>query len=116
MSKDFEIEVLGNKVKELENCLFDLVQALSSYMPTDAIENVLDQYGYDGNSHKGKPPLTTQERRIEIFEKHLKPLIEDNYEKRRKGELPDNWFWADEIATSWGMFVQEGYGVSNGSA
>lgn len=43
----------------------------------------------------------------EIFNNHLKPLIEENYAKRRAGELPDEWFWADEIACEWGYFVTD---------
>jgi hypothetical protein len=32
----------------------------------------------------------------------LKPLIADNYEARFKREIPDKWFWADELALSLG--------------
>ena len=47
----------------------------------------------------------TEEFRRKMFDEILKPLIEDNYEKRRLGLIPDEWFWADFIAISWGFYV-----------
>jgi len=44
--------------------------------------------------------------RYVIFHEFLEPLILDNYEKRRKHLLPDEWVWADELAVSWGYFVE----------
>lgn len=32
----------------------------------------------------------------------LIPLTEVNYCLRRKGILPDKWFWADELMLEWG--------------
>ena len=32
----------------------------------------------------------------------LKPLITENYRARAMRELPDNWFWADELAIELG--------------
>lgn len=46
-----------------------------------------------------------QKSRQKLFDKILKALIEENYEQRRLGLLPDEWFWADFIATSWGFHV-----------
>lgn len=43
--------------------------------------------------------------RAEVFETVLKPLILENYEQRRLGLLPDEWFWADKLAVSWKMYV-----------
>lgn len=47
-------------------------------------------------------------RRIVIlitFHLILKPLIKRNYRLRAEGKLPDEWYWADEIATKNGLFV-----------
>lgn len=40
------------------------------------------------------------------FHLFLKPLIKANYRARAEGRLPDEWFWADEIACRWGYFVE----------
>lgn len=40
-----------------------------------------------------------------IFHLYLKPLIVDNYAKRKAGELPDEWFWADTLAVEWGYAI-----------
>lgn len=47
-----------------------------------------------------------QEREV-IFRQILLPLILENYEERALGLAPDEWFWADELAFSWG-FTTEG--------
>ncbi len=44
--------------------------------------------------------------RATVFETVLKPLIWRNYAQRRRGELPDEWYWADKLAVSWGMYVR----------
>lgn len=40
-----------------------------------------------------------------IYRSILRPLILSNYEKRARGELPDEWHWADRLAVSWGYFT-----------
>ena len=40
-----------------------------------------------------------------LFVTLLLPLINENYEQRRLGLLPDEWFWADAIAVNWGYWV-----------
>jgi hypothetical protein len=40
-----------------------------------------------------------------IFAAFLRPLIVRNYRLRAKGALPDEWYWADRLAFSWGMAV-----------
>lgn len=37
-----------------------------------------------------------------VFHFYLKPLIKRNYRLRAQGVLPDEWYWADELAFSWG--------------
>ncbi len=36
----------------------------------------------------------------------LIPLVVRNYRLREQGELPDEWYWADQVLVSWGVFVQ----------
>jgi hypothetical protein len=36
-----------------------------------------------------------------IYHLILKPLIKRNYRLREEGLLPDEWYWADEIASNW---------------
>ena len=38
----------------------------------------------------------------------LYPLILINYKMRAKGLLADEWYWADDLACSWGMFTSGG--------
>lgn len=33
----------------------------------------------------------------------LKPLIKRNYRLRELGKIPDEWYWADELAISYGF-------------
>lgn len=40
-----------------------------------------------------------------IFWLYLRPLIKENYRLRMAGELPDEWFWADHLAYTWGYYV-----------
>lgn len=40
------------------------------------------------------------------FHLALKHLIKRNYEMRRQGLLPDEWYWADRIAARYGYFVR----------
>ncbi len=42
-----------------------------------------------------------------VFTLILKPLIKRNYRMRYEGKLPDEWYWADAIATSWKLFLSE---------
>lgn len=35
----------------------------------------------------------------------LKPLIRRNYRLRERGMRPDEWYWADRLALSWGYAV-----------
>ncbi len=44
--------------------------------------------------------------RTVIFWTVLRPLIVVNYRLRRMRLLPDEWFWADKLAISWGFFFQ----------
>lgn len=37
-----------------------------------------------------------------IFYHVLRPLIKRNYRMREAGLLPDEWYWADRLALSWG--------------
>lgn len=39
------------------------------------------------------------------FKLVLAPLIRRDYRLRAAGRRPDRWYWADRIATGWGMFV-----------
>jgi hypothetical protein len=39
------------------------------------------------------------------FQAVLRPLIIQNYRRRAEGVLPDEWYWADELALSWGYAV-----------
>ncbi len=39
-----------------------------------------------------------------VYEKLLRPMILENYELRALGLMPDEWFWADELAISWGFW------------
>lgn len=48
--------------------------------------------------------INTQDREA-LFNETLKPLIEENYRLRELGTLPDEWYWADELAAGWGLFV-----------
>lgn len=34
----------------------------------------------------------------------LRPLIKRNYRLRELGELPDKWYWADELSVKFGFF------------
>lgn len=40
-----------------------------------------------------------------IFALVLRPLIRRNYRLRQAGLSPDEWYWADRLAVSWGYFV-----------
>ena len=40
-----------------------------------------------------------------IFDAVLAPLIRRNYRLRELGELPDEWYWADRLAFSWGLAI-----------
>ena len=57
----------------------------------------LDRAGVDG--------VGDVDMRWIIFQTVLKPLIRRNYAQRRRGELSDEWYWADELAISWGYYV-----------
>jgi len=35
----------------------------------------------------------------------LCPLIQRNYRQRAEGKAPDQWYWADSLAVSWGYLV-----------
>lgn len=39
------------------------------------------------------------------FKTVLRPLILRNYRLRAEGKLPDEWYWADSLAVSWGFYV-----------
>jgi len=41
-----------------------------------------------------------------LFVAVLRPLILRNYRLRSQGLISDRWYWADEVAMSWGKFVQ----------
>lgn len=47
-----------------------------------------------------------------IFHLFLKPLIKRNYRLRFNtaingdGKHPDEWYWADTLAVSWGYYVK----------
>lgn len=41
--------------------------------------------------------------RSAIFWIVLRPLIAGNYWLRRRHMIADKWFWADELAISWGF-------------
>ena len=43
--------------------------------------------------------------RLVIYWLFLRPLIKRNYKLREQGLLPDEWYWADEMACNWGYFV-----------
>lgn len=40
-----------------------------------------------------------------IFRLILVPLMRHNYAQRRAGLLPDEWYWADRLAISWGYYL-----------
>lgn len=40
-----------------------------------------------------------------VFVLWLRPLIKRNYKMRAAGVLPDEWYWADELAFDWGYIV-----------
>ena len=42
-----------------------------------------------------------------LFHSVLKHLIKRNYKLREQGKLPDEWYWADELAVNHGYFVSE---------
>lgn len=37
----------------------------------------------------------------------LAPLIRINYRARSDGDLPDEWYWADNLALKWGYALDE---------
>ena len=39
-----------------------------------------------------------------IFILVLNPLISRNYKLREKGLLPDEWYWADKLATKYNFY------------
>lgn len=41
-----------------------------------------------------------------LFYLVLKPLIKENYKKRKAGLEPDEWYWADSLAVRYGYFVR----------
>lgn len=41
-----------------------------------------------------------------IFEEILKPLIFQNAKRRYHGLCPDEWYWADLLATKWGHYAE----------
>lgn len=43
--------------------------------------------------------------RAAIFWCILRPLIKRNYRLRAEGKLPDEWYWADELACKWGFLM-----------
>lgn len=44
--------------------------------------------------------------RAVIFYAVLRPLIVRNYKLRKQKVLPDQWYWADYLAASWGYYVE----------
>lgn len=40
-----------------------------------------------------------------VFHAVLKPLIRRNYHARAAGALPDQWYWADDLAMRWGYYL-----------
>lgn len=34
----------------------------------------------------------------------LRPLIAINYKQRELGNIPDQWYWADELAVKYGFY------------
>jgi len=42
-----------------------------------------------------------------VFHLYLKRKIKENYRLRENGELPDKWYWADELACNYGYFVED---------
>lgn len=43
--------------------------------------------------------------RVIIYYKILRPLILRNYRLRCDGKIPDQMYWADAVACSWGLFT-----------
>lgn len=41
----------------------------------------------------------------QLYKNLLHPLILENYAARERGELPDEWFWADDMGADWGWFT-----------
>lgn len=41
-----------------------------------------------------------------VFVLFLRYLIVRNYRERERGAAPDQWYWADRLAASWGHYVE----------
>jgi len=53
--------------------------------------------------------LVTEHRKLALAVPYwliLRPLIIRNYNARERGELPDEWYWADRLACNWGWFTR----------